>query len=469
MLEDISIYQDTKRNEKCPCQSGKIFKKCCMKEYREARKKNGGSNRPSAKISCFSPLPQIPEKERKEFTDFYIELMIFSNQCEHNTDIVAIESENEDMQGFVSKQREYFYKNSDEIIDRFISEKNPSKEKLEILESIRVARFGEYFLLSRGEDTAIIMDKKENIYNVKALNSPFNEIFGDQEKYLGLKTSLIPYKNCYITDGIYRGFATTKEMDKYFDNLAYTELQIIYSKDNEITIMPVVINFAIGASMTHFEKMEDILLKKIPIKFTKSFVKFLENEYVHNVALFSSFFRSTDLNAELNTDEGEQLYSTLIGGSSTVNYEKGGDKNVISHEIINEYYQQKPLKESISKSVYKNVQKNKNTLFSAFKTQVSFYTMLGTMHVDVDNYDNLIDVMKDFEKTKPKKEIMDGLDKLFEELDQEYGVEIDGIFLGMGNGLNSIYHHIDEYRDYHKDQDMTLEEMRQYAISERIY
>ena len=38
MISDISIYKDTKRNGMCPCGSGKIFKKCCKKEYREIRR-----------------------------------------------------------------------------------------------------------------------------------------------------------------------------------------------------------------------------------------------------------------------------------------------------------------------------------------------------------------------------------------------------------------------------------------------
>ena len=38
MKNDISIYENIKRNEECPCGSGKIFKKCCMSEYREAKK-----------------------------------------------------------------------------------------------------------------------------------------------------------------------------------------------------------------------------------------------------------------------------------------------------------------------------------------------------------------------------------------------------------------------------------------------
>ena len=37
-MKDLAIYRNTKRNEKCPCGSGRIFKKCCMKEYKEARR-----------------------------------------------------------------------------------------------------------------------------------------------------------------------------------------------------------------------------------------------------------------------------------------------------------------------------------------------------------------------------------------------------------------------------------------------
>ncbi|RLA58094.1 MAG: hypothetical protein DRQ78_12700, partial [Epsilonproteobacteria bacterium] len=87
--KDISIYEDTKRNEKCPCGSGKIFKKCCMKEYREAKK----DVTTTAKLSSYTPLQSLTKSQKEAFTRLYQDLLIFSNQHENQFDAVYLESE----------------------------------------------------------------------------------------------------------------------------------------------------------------------------------------------------------------------------------------------------------------------------------------------------------------------------------------------------------------------------------------
>jgi len=127
MLEDIRVYRDTKRNDKCPCGSGKSFKKCCMKEYREA-KKNGKTG--GAKLSCFTPISQLSEEFKELFTEFYTKLMFFSHQYRKKSDLIVVDDEQQNVQEFISKERVYFYKQSKEITEAYILQKNPSDDEL---------------------------------------------------------------------------------------------------------------------------------------------------------------------------------------------------------------------------------------------------------------------------------------------------------------------------------------------------
>jgi len=461
MLEDISIYRDTKRNDICPCGSEKRFKKCCLKEYREARK----SGKSAAKLSCFTPIPQLSKDFKEKFTTFYIDLMLFSKQYRDKSEVIIIDDIDQNIQGFIQQERAHFYKQSKEIVESYIADKNPSDDELEILNSLRDTKYDEFFLISKSENSAIIMDKDEQFYNITALHSPFTEIFNLKKRYLGLNTVLIPYKNCYITDGIYGGFDVTEEMNKYFDNVPYTNPMIRYNKKNSVTNIPLVLNFTIGSQVDKFEMMEDTILTKISEKFTKSFLKLFKNQYSHKEQLISSFLRSTDLEKELNSEEGEQAFSLLIGGAPITNFEFNGDNDVINYEILQKYYQQSSLKDSTSKSVYDNVQKNKNAPNKKQMIQSSFYSMLGMIHIDDDLVDDLIEFLKTFNDKEKREEIALGVDTFFKELSDEVGFDISAIYLGSGIDLDFIYHDIEDYREYMKDNNlMTLDDAKQYAF-----
>jgi len=444
MLKDMANYKNTKRNDKCPCDSGKIFKKCCMNDYREAKKKGGSRG---VIITTFSPVPPLDKIFQKEFTEFYIKLMIYSNQYQNGSDYVTIDDKNQNMQSFIESQREYFYTNANDIIDKFILEEKPNKNDLEILEALKNAKLDHYFLLSHSANNAVIMAKDENIYNIQALNSPFTEVFNLNKRYLGLHTVLIPYKNRYITDGIYGGFDLDKDMYEYFDKLPYKNPSIIYNQKNKIINIPLVINFVVHCQSTKFETMEDIILRNIPETFTKSFIELFKNEFSYKVQLISSFLRSTDLSEDLNCKEGDQTFSYIIGGTPTTNFELNGDNDVIPYSVLKNYYTQKPLSQSASRSVYDNIKKNEKTLFKDLMSQASFYTMIGMIHIDSDKEDDLIEFLKGFEKPKQKTTVKIGIDNLFEDLSKESNFDISGEFIGLGINLDKIYYDINKYRD----------------------
>ena len=134
---------------------------------------------------------------------------------ETKSDIIYVEDERESVSQFLSKQRPYFYKNKNKIIKKYIKKKKPTKEQMQILNALRDAKFDRFFLMSKSENSAVLMDASGELYNVQALHSPFSELLTSSPKYLLLETALIPYKDCYITDGLYNILDTiTPEIKK---------------------------------------------------------------------------------------------------------------------------------------------------------------------------------------------------------------------------------------------------------------
>jgi hypothetical protein len=417
-----------------------------MKEYREAKK----SRRGGAKVSCFTPIPQLTEKFQDKFTEFYADLMIFSQQYRNNSEIVMIEEMNQNIQAFIAEERKHFYKQSQEIIEAYILKKNPSDSELEILDALKEAKYDTFFLLSKSENSAVIMDNDEKLYNIASLHSPFTNIFDMKKKYLGLFTALIPYKDCYITDGIYEGFNTTHEMDKYLNDFLYTASVIHFNKKKSLRAIPLVINFLLATQADKFEQMEDIVLKKIPEKFIKSFLTLFENQYSHREELVTSFFRSSDLNNTYNLEENKEDFSTLISAASVENFNLNGDNNAIPYTVLEKSYQQKSLQAGAANSIYKNIQKAKNIPNQEQILLTSFYTMLGIVYVDEDLLNDLINFLDIFNTKEGRTEISIGADALFEELSDEYGFDMFSVYLGLGLDLNSISDHVEEYRKYTK-------------------
>lgn len=464
MENDISIYENIKRNEQCPCGSGKTFKKCCMNEYREAKKSLS-----NAKISSYTPLQPLSQSEKDHFTEFYSLLLTFSYQCENNSEIIYIEDENESVPAFILKQRPYFYENRDEIIDKYIAQKNPSKQQLLILEALRDAKFDTFFLLSKSDESAVLMDADEKLYSVQALHSPFSEIFNFPSKYLTLKTVLIPYKDCYITDGVYGGSDNmTKEIEHYLDKVPFNNPVMHYNKNDNIINLPLVFNFTFACNVDQFKKMEKIVLEEIPQAFSEGMIALFEDTCSFRKNIISSFLRSTDLTYELNCEEGDQTFSYILGGSPVLNFEFGSQTDVIPYDILKKYYEQKPIEKSKSRESYKK-SKSKNFLEKMLTSYSSFYTMLGIVHIEEDKVDDFIEYLQVFNTKEKREELVVGLENLFEELSRKAGFEISSVFLGVGIDLDSIYEEINLYRDYMASQTtFELDDLRSYSLNKGI-
>ncbi len=460
MKNDISIYENTKRNDNCPCGSGKIFKKCCMDEYRDAKKRLS-----TAKVSSYTPLLPLSQLEKDEFSECYSDLLTFSYQYQNNTDIIYVEDEKESMSAFLLKQRPYFYKNKDDIIDKYIKQRNLTKEKLLILEALRDAKLDTFYLLSKSEESAVLMDADEKFYNIQALHSPFTEIFNFPSKYLTFETALIPYKNCYITDGLYGGSDDMpKEVEQYLDQVPFKNPIISYKKNSSVLTVPILLNFTLICNVTKFKKMENIVLEKIPQAFSQGLIALFNDTYSYRKNIISSFLRSTDLTYELNCEEGDQTFSYIIGGTPVTNFERGNKTDVIPYSLLKKHYLQKPIEKSQSSASFAK-SNNKSFLKKMATSYSSYYTMLGTVHIEEDKIDDFVDYLKIFDTKEKREALTIGLENLFEELSREAGFKIIPVFLGVGADLDSIYEEIELYRDYIRSENISdLDGYRSYSL-----
>ena len=460
MKSDISIYENAKRNEKCPCGSGIIFKKCCMDEYRKTMKSLS-----SAKLSPYSPLKPLSQFEKDEFTKLYQELLFFSNQYQNDSNSIYIKDKKELVNSFLSRQRTYFYENADEVIDQYIEQKNPTEEQLMILDALRSAKFDTFYLLSKCAESAVLMDTDEKLYNIQALHSPFDELFNFPLKYLVFATSLIAYKNCYITDGLYGGLPEMpKEVENYLDKIPFKNPMIHYNRNNRVLNIPLVLNFSLSCNIDQFKKMEDIVLKKIPQAFSQGLIELFDDSYSYRKNIISSMIRSTDLSHELNNEEGDQAFNYIIGAAPATSFEHGNTTDVIPYEILKKYYVQKPIEKSFGSASY-NKAKNKDFMARLMSDYSSYYTMLGIVHIEEDKIDDFVDYLEGFNSKEKREELTVGLENLFEELSKEYGFEISPVFLGVGTDLDSIHEEIELYRDYMISEQITnLDDCKKYSI-----
>jgi len=441
-MQNITLYEDVKRNEKCPCGSGKTFKKCCMKEYREARKR--GETGSDIKFSTFSPLKPISYDDAKSFMSYYDKILLFSYYYRTNDKVIVAD----DLMTFLSGERGYFYEDKEHILEAFIKENPPTVEEEELIESIKKSQFDVFILLEYGTNTAVVADTSGNSYNVQALTTPFNKIFS--KKPLMMHTVLIPYKNRYILDGRYAVIQEKmpKEVKTEIANIPTLGRETHYQKEKTIITFPVSINLTLFCDAVHFEKMEKIILENIPHDFTQKMVNQFKDTPFERLSFTSSFIRTMDYLNDVNGDDAKEMH--LLNGLSISNYEVNGESSVIPYEILEKYYQQKDLKQSISKGVYENVQNAKKIIKDGGKNILqasSFYSMIGVFYIhshDIDEFNFL----KYLNALETRKIFAQEIEALFESINEEIDFDITPVYLDFTLDLDDIIDEIDEFRDY---------------------
>lgn len=444
LVKDFSIYKDTKRNEKCPCGSGKIFKKCCMKAYREAKRE--GRDDSSIKFSTFSPLLPLTSDEARTFMKLYDELLLFSYTYRTNSKEIVLDEDG--LNQFFNEERNYFYEQREEVLASYIEQKVLNDEESEVIEAIKEAKFGVFYLVEYGEKNAIVVDEKTNIYNVQMLTTPFTEIF--PSKPIVILTALIPYKNRYILDGRFAVIEDKipKSEIEVIKNLPKRTFEINYQKEPNYIIFPTSINLTLFCDALHFEEMEDIVLHQIPDEFTQKMVDIFKDTPFEKISFVSSFVRSMDYLSEVNGVEEKEL--RLVNGLSISNYELNGDTSVIPYDVLELYYKQKKLHQSISESVYQTVQRAKEYVASGEKNKYqasSFYSMLGVFYIQEQNINEF--EFLEYINTKETREVFTKeIEKLFDDINSTVEFEITPIFLDFAIDLDNIIDEIDTFRDY---------------------
>ncbi|MFK5975399.1 MAG: SEC-C domain-containing protein [Sulfurovum sp.] len=441
-MQDIELYRDTKRNEKCPCDSGKIFKICCMKEYREAKKRGDGEI--SAKFSTFSPFKPLSYSEAELFMNYYDQILLFSYT--YRTDSKTIVAD--DMMEFLTNERKYFYEDKENILEEFITMYPPEEEEIEIIEAIKESRYEIFILMEYGTNTAVITDTNNNTYSVQALSTPFDKMF--TKKPIIMQTVLISYKDRYIMDGKY-GIVQdkfNKAFQKDIDKIPSLGYEVSFQKKKTISTFLVSLNLTVFCDALHFEEMENILQHNIPADFTQKMVDMFDDTPFERVSFASSFIRTMDYLSETNDDKMKQ--TILINGLSVSNYEINGDTSVIPYEILEMYYKQKSLDKSISKGVYQNVQNAKMAVRHGEKNILqasSFYSMVGVFYIQNDNIDKF-EFLKYLDTFETRKVFTKEIEQLFETINKTIDFEITPIYLDFSVTLDSVIDKIDEFRDF---------------------
>jgi len=444
---NILIYKDTKRNEKCPCGSGKIFKKCCMKEYRE-RKKNLTYNR----FSTFSPMQPLSIKDIDLFQKIYDDILIYRRNHKKYSKLK-----------FEHDEREILYNNRIEILNDFQKSTLLNNSEREVVEAIKEAKFTIFALCEYSDRTAVVVDPKSNAYNVQALVSDFTKLF--DKKNILVYTALVPYKNRYILDGKYSFVRTEEDTIKEMKKLPSYGLKMNYQKEEKIRIIPITINLALYTNALNYEKMEKIVLENTSKEFTEDILQLFENTPFESKFLVSSFVRSTDFLNHVDKDENR---TKLANGLPALNFEQNGNSPVIPYDTFKSQYQQKSLDKSISKDITKNIKYGKELIASGEENMLqitSFYTMLGIFYIDSDKINN-VDFLIPLRERNVRKAFTKIIENHFDKINQDLDLDIIPVYLDFGLDYDSIIDEIDKYRDSIGSlyQWETLENIRKYSI-----
>jgi hypothetical protein len=108
----------------------------------------------------------------------------------------------------ISKIQETLWKNAD-LIDVFVRD-DPfhfSKKEMDIVASWKHFIRGRFFVMRLSKEHAVLLDTGDpsKAYGVKALTTPFENFFEDFLPVM-IETTLIPFKECIIYDGVINDF-----------------------------------------------------------------------------------------------------------------------------------------------------------------------------------------------------------------------------------------------------------------------
>ena len=169
----------------------------------------------------------LSTKDSKTFFRMFIPLLQFTNhKFEINEyldeDLHAGHPDFEDLK----EVADVLWQNTDTIDEFMEANKNIlSSEERSLLESWRHPITGQFILerhLAKG--SIFIESKSGDVYLVKGLTDPWSVMFADRTPPILLKSTLIPFRNCIISDGltiaknVYFGTGSRNDFKEFYMN-----------------------------------------------------------------------------------------------------------------------------------------------------------------------------------------------------------------------------------------------------------
>lgn len=169
----------------------------------------------------------LSEEDCRLFFRLFIPLLQFTNQkFEINEyldeDLRAGHPDLEDLKEVADR----LWQNTD-TIDEFMeaNENKLSLEERSLLESWRHPVTGQFILERHLAKGSIFIDSRDvKVYLVKGLTDPWSVMFADRTPPILLKTTLIPFRDCIISDGltitrnVYFGTGSRNDFKEFYMN-----------------------------------------------------------------------------------------------------------------------------------------------------------------------------------------------------------------------------------------------------------
>jgi len=379
---------------------------------------------------------RLTKKEISDFSDFYLEIMSFSYMNRMQIKEYYID----DKVQFISNERSFFYKNRHSIISEYIKIKGALKSYKKFIKAIEKGIYHDFYLVSYTSNCAILADTSYRLYSVKPYAESFDKLFDKVKnmEYPIVRTTIIPYKNSYIIDGILpmqESHSLTKKMLKRF----IKKHSPIPKKSSSVISIPIHINvFVHSFEDSYYDTLEHNLLS-ISENFTKTIFSIFDKEFIDNVSFLSVFLSSFSLLEDEDEDDFSKKLNTIKDNFNRF--------NITSFHKFKKIYKRK-----------KSQKEEDNTKM--------FYTLCGIIEIEEDKQDDFDRLIYKINRDKKIREkITTGIETLFTEVDKRENLDIEPMFIGVSSyDFESIDDSINHFLEFSKLTKYSIELMKYYSI-----
>ncbi len=378
----------------------------------------------------------LTKKEIDDFNSFYIEIMSYSylNRQEIKEHYI------ENIPMFINSERSFFYENRHDIIAKYSKFKGTLKSYKKFLKAIEKGIYDDFYLISYTANSAVLADKNFKLYSVRPFNEPFDKLFtvikDKNMEYPIVRTTLIPYKDSYMTDGITPIHETNSLIKKMLRRFLKKN-SIEPKKSSEVIYIPININISIYSfEDSHYNKIEKSLMNTSE-NFTKGLFTFFDKEYIDNVSLVSSFIPMIPFLEENEDKFFEQLESIK---------DRFNRFNIIpTHK-------------------FKKIDRKKKSQASKDNTNM-FYTLCGVIEIEEDKQDDFDRFIYKINRDKKLREkITVGIENLFLEINKRDNLDVEPIFIGISAYDLDDDDSLNSFLEFMKLTKQNLELMKIYSI-----